>query len=131
MASKLVRITGVALGGAAAVALGAGPAAASTTMTVNGTAVQGCQAQVTATTTSSNPMSLDFYDNLDYLGRVQVTNQGGSMQASIAWTPSAPGDHIISAVAIGSYIDPADALNRLTVHVSNGINLGSACVPLG
>jgi hypothetical protein len=136
MVPKIVHAAGVAFAVSAFVTVLAAPAAhATTTISVaakNSTqVVQGCGATLTATTTTSNPMSIEFYDNLTLLGKVFVTNQQGKMQASIDWTPADAGEHVITARGIGAYVAPEDLVNTALVRVSAGINLGSACIPLG
>ncbi|MBB5911290.1 hypothetical protein BJY24_000157 [Nocardia transvalensis] len=130
MSYRAVRTAGLVLGSAGIVLLGTASASASTRLDVNGQAVQGCKTTVTATTSSSNPMHMDFYDDEIYLGRVQVTNQDGKMRADVDWTPGTTGDHVITARAVGSYIAPEDQVSTLYVRVSTGTDLGSSCVPM-
>ncbi|WP_024806055.1 hypothetical protein [Nocardia sp. BMG51109] len=130
MSTNATRIAGLALGSAAIVLGGSAAAAATTTLGVDGRAAQGCRTSITATTSTSNPMDMEFYDNETYLGRVQVTNQQGKMQARIDWTPADTGDHTIIARAVGSYIAPEDQVTTLNVRVVSAADLGSSCLPL-
>lgn len=89
----------------------------------------GCEATLTSTTTPAptTGWSALFYANGVHIGTGLATGPGGTR--SITWTPTAVGTYIIRAdVRLGRPYPPSSG--SITVEVINGINLGSACIPL-
>jgi hypothetical protein len=127
--AKRVGIGATALGaGAAALVLAAGPAsAAATSLSVNpGPMSSGigtsCTYEVTAVVNGPITEPVYFYD-LDGSWSTNATASGG--KATVRWTPTTPGQHVLRAYQFGPY-GSADTI----VQVGNGVNLGSACVVL-
>ncbi|PBC35508.1 hypothetical protein CJ179_46360 [Rhodococcus sp. ACS1] len=78
----------------------------------------GCTYRVTANV--NGPGDVRFYDNGVFFAG-PLTPTGGA--ATVQWTPTGTGKHIIQARQVGPP-------NEETRMVGNGLNLGSSCVVL-
>lgn len=130
-------VAGASVAVAAFSATAAPTAAADITVTGTGlsgsTVVVGCQSTITATASRdlSGRAAMSFTADGESLGHREIDSSGN---AQVTWVPKHTGPQVVSAqiqlyqpVGFDLPIPPAEH----TVTVGQGINLGSACLPLG